>query len=218
MSNKSFSSRPFRKLRKQIEETQAADPPPAPRIRKKDEYTDEDMFSSAMGDVQEIAEFRSLSCERPVSRTLPSSPPRNPDREVLGILAQISSGQRPINLQETQEYVEWINPEYQDNLTQDLHRGVYSVQSFLDLHGFTVPEAEAELEAFLREAFVRGFNCIKIIHGRGLRSPNGPRLKHAIIRRLSGRHRKSIIAFATSPQCDGGLGALYVLLRKKPGA
>jgi DNA-nicking Smr family endonuclease len=69
------------------------------------------------------------------------------------------------------------------------------------------------VEQFLKESMIKGHRCIKIIHGRGLRSPKGPVLKEALIKWLSGRYRKHIIAFVTARQCDGGLGALYILLR-----
>jgi len=39
-------------------------------------------------------------------------------------------------------------------------------------------------------------------------------LKDAVVRRLVGRYRKQVIAFVSARQCDGGLGALYVLLRR----
>ncbi|UCH46386.1 MAG: Smr/MutS family protein [Nitrospiraceae bacterium] len=54
---------------------------------------------------------------------------------------------------------------------------------------------------------------MKIIHGRGLRSPDGPVLKKAVIQWLLTRYRKYIVAFASARQCDGGLGAIYVLFR-----
>jgi DNA-nicking Smr family endonuclease len=54
---------------------------------------------------------------------------------------------------------------------------------------------------------------VKIIHGRGLRSPRGPVLKEKLIKRLSGKYRKHVVAFVTARQCDGGLGALYILLK-----
>jgi DNA-nicking Smr family endonuclease len=69
------------------------------------------------------------------------------------------------------------------------------------------------VEEFLRNALKTSRRCVKIIHGRGLRSPKGPVLKEALIKWLSLRHRKNVIAFVTARQCDGGLGALYVLLR-----
>jgi len=69
------------------------------------------------------------------------------------------------------------------------------------------------VDAFFREAFTQGWRCVKIIHGRGLRSVKGPVLKDAVIRRLLGRWRKQVIGFVSARQCDGGLGALYVMLR-----
>jgi DNA-nicking Smr family endonuclease len=76
-----------------------------------------------------------------------------------------------------------------------------------------VDEAEQELEKYIKESIRKGYRCIKIIHGRGLRSPKGPILKEAVISWLTGRYRKNVIAFVTARQCDGGLGALYILLR-----
>ena len=131
------------------------------------------------------------------------------------ILDEIAGGQRPIHLPDTQEYVEWVHPELRRADLIDLHQGQFSVQAFLDLHGFTVPEAEEELDLFLRESFRKGLTCVKIIHGRGLRSVKGPRIKDAVIRRLLGHFRKDMIAYTSARQCDGGLGALYVLLRKR---
>ena len=139
----------------------------------------------------------------------------DPGREAVAILNEIVGGQRPMHLPDTPEYVEWINPKYADELVAKLHEGHMSVQAFIDLHGCTVPEAEQELESFLQESFNKGLRCVKIIHGRGLRSAKGARLKEAVIKRLSGHFRKDLIAYVTARQCDGGLGALYVLLRKK---
>jgi DNA-nicking Smr family endonuclease len=215
MSNKSFASRPFEKLKKQIERTQGLSSPPPPRKKKKEAYTDEELFSTAMDDVQEIAAFRALSCVQHHPKETVSSERRHPDDEVLAILDEIAGGQRPIHLPDTQEYVEWTNPAYHGTISTKLHHGHFAVQAFLDLHGFTVTEAEAEMEAFLREAFIKGWSCVKIIHGRGLRSVKGPRVKDAVLRRLLGHYRHDIIAYVSARQCDGGLGALYVLLRKK---
>jgi DNA-nicking Smr family endonuclease len=95
----------------------------------------------------------------------------------------------------------------QKEIVRKLHEGQYSVQDILDLHGVIVDEAEQELEKYIKESIRKGYRCIKIIHGRGLRSPKGPILKEAVISWLTGRYRKNVI------QCDGGLGALYILLR-----
>lgn len=211
-----FSSRPFDKLRKTMEQHEAAAAPPPPRRKKKEDYTDEELFSREMDDVLVIEEFRSLTCA-PRPRHRKTAPvPRDPDQEALAELSNITEGLQPIHLPDTQEYVEWIHPAFRDDIIRSLHEGRFSVQACFDLHGCTVPEAEEELDDFITDSLKKGFSCVKIIHGRGLRSVKGDaRLKHAVVKRLSGHFRKDIIAYVTARQCDGGLGALYVLLRKK---
>ncbi len=217
MSPKSatFSVRPFEKLRKKIE-SKSAVPASAPvRQKKKEQFTDEELFSLAMDEVQEIEEFRSLACAHPRKKIASHTGKVDPDREALTILGEIAEGRRPIHLPDTQEYVEWKNPDCRDDIIQILHSGHFSIQSFLDLHGCTVPEAEEELDEFFKESFKKGLRCVKIIHGRGLRSTKGARIKEAVVKRLSGHFRRDIIAYVSARQCDGGLGALYVLLKKK---
>ena len=190
--------------------------PATPCQKKKEDYTDEELFSKEMGDVEEIAEFRSLACaHRRNKEARPEVRRRDPDGEALAILDEITAGRRPINLPDTQEYVEWVNPGHLDTIIPKLHEGLFSVQAFLDLHGCTVAEADAELARFLQESFKKGLRCVKIIYGRGLRSVKGPRIKDLVVKRLSGHYRKDLIAFVTARQCDGGLGALYVLCNKK---
>ncbi len=137
----------------------------------------------------------------------------NREEEAMDTLREIVAGRRAVNLPDTQEYVEWVNEDYRGDIARPLHEGRFSVKDCLDLHGMSVEESEEEVEAFFREAIKRRHKCIKIIHGRGLRSPRGPVLKETLVKRLSGKYRKYLLAFVTARQCDGGLGALYILLK-----
>lgn len=93
-----------------------------------------------------------------------------------------------------------------------LRRGQYAIQATADLHGLTRPEAAAAVRDLLEQADIRGWRCIKIIHGKGLRSPNGrPVLKSRVETAL--RRNDRVLAFATAPPWSGGHGALLVLLR-----
>ncbi len=179
--------------------------------QKVPELSDEDVFFRTMKEVQEIQEFREI----PVYQNTVSLPSeiKSSEREVLTALEDIVKGCRPVNLSDTQEYVQWIDRNYRTEIIENLHRGKYSVQACLDLHGAVVEEAEKEVEDFIGSSVKKGHRCIKIIHGRGLCSPGGPVLKDIVIKRLSGRFRKYVAAFVTARQCDGGLGALYVLLK-----
>lgn len=92
-----------------------------------------------------------------------------------------------------------------------LQRGEFRVEDEIDLHGLVAVEAREALRAFLNEAIRRGLRCVRVIHGKGLRSgPRGPVLKHAVNTWL--RKTGAVLAFASARQVDGGTGAVYVLL------
>jgi DNA-nicking Smr family endonuclease len=210
---KDFTNRPFDKLKKQPDRALSA-APPAPPSPPPAPPADGDLFAHAMSGVREIAGFRVLPCGGGTRREAPDRRKADADADAVAILGQIAEGSLPLNLSDTQEYVEWTNPDRPQGLAGDLHAGRFSVEGSLDLHGATGGEVNDALDAFLAEAARRGWRCVKIIHGRGLRSVNGPVLKDAVVRRLTGKHRKRVIAFVSARQCDGGLGALYVLLQK----
>lgn len=178
---------------------------------KNKNISDEEVFSDAMKQVREIKEFRSLAVRQ--RKVAPPGKKSHPDNEVLTAMREIIAGQRSYRLSDTQEFVEWKNIGYGGDVIRRLHGGKFSVQDCLDLHGLTVGESEEEVRLFLEEAVKRNYCCVKIIHGRGLRSPNGPVLKEPLIKWLSGRYRKHLAAFVTARPCDGGLGALYILLK-----
>jgi DNA-nicking Smr family endonuclease len=60
---------------------------------------------------------------------------------------------------------------------------------------------------------------VLIVHGRGLNSKdNVPVLKERLKSWLAhGSIGKIVLAFTTARACDGGAGALYVLLRRARG-
>lgn len=94
-----------------------------------------------------------------------------------------------------------------------LARGSFSVQSEIDLHGMVIPEAKSALQDFISDCCLRGFTCVRVIHGKGLGSGHrGPVLKGKVNHWL--RRWDDVLAFASARQVDGGTGAVYVLLRK----
>ena len=93
-----------------------------------------------------------------------------------------------------------------------LRRGHWIAQDELDLHGFTSIEARELLVEFLTRCVRRGLRCIRIIHGKGLRSKNRePVLKQKVANWLM--QREEILAFCQARQADGGGGAVVVLLK-----
>src|SRR5579871_599944 len=98
-------------------------------------------------------------------------------------------------------------------LTNRLKRGEFAVGDEIDLHGLSARDARDALRAFLAQAVRRRLGCVRVVHGKGLRSgPGGPVLKHAVNTWL--RRVQAVQAFVSAPQRDGGTGAVYVLLAR----
>ena len=121
-----------------------------------------------------------------------------------------------VEIEYTAEYIEGSVHPHGWLYLDDLRSGRFSVRARLDLHGLNLQDARYVLEEFLFESIRAGFTCVRVIHGRGRHShKHHPILKDNIQRwlctRRMGRH---VIAYTSARRCDGGGGAVYVLLRK----
>jgi DNA-nicking Smr family endonuclease len=86
------------------------------------------------------------------------------------------------------------------------------IQETLDLHGLTGDEAVAETAVFLASCKREGRRCVRIIHGKGLRSPGREPVLKRRIRKLLTR-RDEVLAFVEPRALHGGGGAVVVLLQ-----
>lgn len=98
------------------------------------------------------------------------------------------------------------------DILRKLRRGEWSVQGEIDLHGHTSDEAHDALADFLDDARQRGYRCVRVVHGKGLTSPNRePVLKGKVRQWLS--RWDEVLAYCEAPPHAGGGGAVLVLLR-----
>jgi DNA-nicking Smr family endonuclease len=127
------------------------------------------------------------------------------------------SGEGDFDIQHTDEFVEGAVVGADPELLPKLRGGDFSIQAHFDLHGMTATKAREEVERFILSSVIQGLRCVLIIHGRGLNSRDQmPVLKERMRSWLKrGRLKHLVLAFATAQPCDGGAGAMYVLLRKR---
>ena len=116
---------------------------------------------------------------------------------------------------QTGEELLFLRPGYQKRTLRRLRRGNFSATGTVDLHHMNVATAKQVLLDFLDHALARQLSCVRIIHGKGLRSKNLPRLKMMTNRVL--RKHPRVVAFASCRPVDGGTGATDVLLSTRPG-
>jgi DNA-nicking Smr family endonuclease len=113
---------------------------------------------------------------------------------------------------ESGEELVFLRSGLQSQVLRKLRRGHWVTQGELDLHGCTLAEAKPELIRFLERARKNGMRCVRIVHGKGLRSRNRePVLKNNVANWLM--QRDEILAFCQAKAADGGSGAMVVLLK-----
>jgi DNA-nicking Smr family endonuclease len=173
------------------------------------------LFRKAMEGVTPIS--RDNYVERIFQIELPESPRNREDAETLKKLTELIKFGKGFNVADTPEYVEGTGYNVHPEVARRLHRGDYSIQAFVDLHGLVVENAKEVFEKFLKWAVTTNKTGVLVIHGRGLSSPSEPILKKKVIEWLTqGPWRKWVIAYSSARICDGGAGATYVLLRPRP--
>ncbi len=142
---------------------------------------------------------------------------RNPESEVLARLQNLVQHGQGFVISDTPEYMEGTGYGVNVEIARRLHRGVFSVQDYIDLHGLVVKDAKEAFDEFLEQSLIWDKRMLLVIHGRGLSSPAEPVLKIKVKEWLTtGPWRKWVMAFASARACDGGAGATYVLLRQRP--
>ena len=116
------------------------------------------------------------------------------------------------SLLDTDADLSYRRPGVGPDVPQKLRRGVWSIQSQVDLHGLRSDDAREALGKFIRNAHKQGIRCIRVVHGKGLGSPGkAPVLKDKVRRWLV--QKSEVLCFVQAPPMQGGKGALLVLLQ-----
>lgn len=83
----------------------------------------------------------------------------------------------------------------------------------IDLHGLRVEDALFQLKLFVKDCFNNNLKVVKIIHGKGLHSSGGPKLKKAVKNWLKNEGKAYISFYKTATPKHGGTGAIIVWLK-----
>lgn len=167
------------------------------------------LFRDAVADVQPSRAPDRAMLVKPRPKPIPSQSLRD-DREVLK--EALSDPLPGADEFETSETSVFVRPGLPRNVVRRLRNGHWSVRCELDLHGHTTDEARTELVEFIHRARQIGERCVRIIHGKGLRSQTGePVLKQKVRHWLM--QKDEILAFVEAAPAQGGSGAVIVLLK-----
>jgi DNA-nicking Smr family endonuclease len=220
-SNSSGIFKPFKNL-KALLESKSFELQPAPSIAPSESNAAQSdcrlehlIFKEAMSDVKKISRTN-CAVPAPLTQATPVSVEDSADENVAQLKNLVKYGTGFV-VSLTPEYLEGIANGVNPEIARRLHRGDFSIQSYIDLHGLRVHEAHKAFDDFLNKSVIADKRAVLIIHGRGLSSPAEPVLKSKVYLWLTtSPWHKWVIAFTSARLCDGGTGASYVLLRQKP--
>ena len=109
-------------------------------------------------------------------------------------------------------------------LTEDIKS--IKLSRTLDLHGFSLEEANKKVESFLNTCFKQGVSKVVIVTGKGLHSQNEKDpytskkfgiLKYSVPEFITNNSElmKKIKSISDASVKEGGTGAFYIFLKKK---
>jgi DNA-nicking Smr family endonuclease len=186
-------------------------------MAKADDPDDEDLFAQAMQDVAPISKGRAQIGKTGVEVTEAHLQRRD---AALGLndnrvdpnfltLGEVKPRQ-PI------EYLEWKKVGVQNAVFDRLRRGGYAIEASLDLHRKTVKEARTLVFNFLQMASAKDQRNLLISPGKGEFSKTPGRLKSYVAHWLE--QHPEVMAFCSAQKQHGGVGAVYVMVRKSPAS
>ncbi len=171
--------------------------------------SDSELFRQAVGPVRPVNDDRTSSRPAP-----PTPEPQQTRASEARVSDELLTMQDALFRVETGEEISHLKAGLQSRVLRRLRRGQYAVGGELDLHQLDEITARQVIKEFLQQAHEHRVNCVKIIHGKGLRSQDGPVLKNLVNAYL--RRRSDVLAFTSARSNDGGTGSVYVLLDALP--
>lgn len=167
---------------------------------------DRDLFTQAIGAVRPL---KHGGAER--DRPRPAPEPVQSRRDEASVVGELIDSEIDPAVVEVGEELSYLKEGHSPLLLRKLKRGQFSIADEIDLHQMTQAVAREAIVRFLAESRRDRRLCVKIIHGKGLRSRNeGPVLKRLVDGLL--RRRADVLAFASAKANQGGTGAVIVLL------
>ncbi len=178
---------------------------------KSEKKNDSDLklFQKAMADVSPLGPENRIN---PVAKRPPAIARRQVFDEESVLEESLQAFPSSVEI-EPGENLLFLRPGYQKRILRRLRKGHFGTADTIDLHHMTQQTASQVLLDFIGRSVQSGFSCVRIIHGKGLRSTGKPVLK--IMTNNTLVTHSQVIAFSSCRPANGGAGAVDVLLVSK---
>lgn len=156
-----------------------------------------------------------------VTKRVDSQKPAVPEPSVIHRRQMAVKLEKPSQNHLTEEIIDLVHPldvlEYRTDgvsigVFRNLKRGQYAIDARLDLHRKKMHQAREEVFQFIRDCRKYDIRCAIILHGKGELSEPKAFLKSCVNTWL--KQIPEVMAFHSAQKHQGGVGALYVLIKK----
>jgi DNA-nicking Smr family endonuclease len=185
--------------------------PATPEPRSAEVADEEALLREALKGVAPLRDSGKASTRPPPPPPIPVQALREDEQVLHDSLSDLT----PVEVgTETGEELVFLRPGLSNQVLRKLRRGFWATQDQLDLHGLRTDEARQLMVDFLNAALKHGMRCVRVVHGKGLRSVNAqPVLRAKVGKWLA--QRDEVLAFVQARPEDGGSGAVMILLKAK---
>jgi len=166
---------------------------------------DTDLFSQAMQDVKPLTSDKASLKKKP-------SPIKK--REQVS-RQKISDTLSDEFIPDCEDFLEFMRPGVQKSYLKQIRNGKIDIQDHIDLHGYRRDDARRTLLSFLDHAQQQSYKLVRIVHGKGYHSDDSQPVLKAMVNKWL-QNIPEVLAFVSATARDGGTGAVYVLLKKRP--
>ena len=176
--------------------------------------SDNDLFAQEMGDVTPLQQDKA---EVVGKKDVTISHDVRRQAAVTDSMALDPLSSRSVRDVAPHDIVSFKRPGVQDGVFRKLRLGKYTIDARLDLHRMTVEEARVALYKFIKECMEYDLRSVILLHGKGDREEG----RKAILKSHSVHwleEMDEVMAFHSALKHHGGVGALYILLRKSDRA
>src|SRR5206468_2227846 len=157
--------------------------PPGEDAKRESDFAQ--AFREAVRDVRPLPPPNRIEPMRERPRPVPIKRMED-EQAVLADLARLAHGGAAYALDdiEIEDDAVYLRPGLPRDILRKLRRTHWVIQDHLDLHGLNTEQAAFATGEFLVECRRSGFRCVRIIHGKGLRSRNREPVLKSRIRKL----------------------------------
>jgi DNA-nicking Smr family endonuclease len=174
-----------------------------------DHDDDANLFRDAIGRVRPLSRERDALPARP----RPAPEPEQSRLDEARVRDELLTHAIDLGAIELGDEISYLKQGQPTRLLQKLRRGQFSVRAEIDLHEMSVAVAREAVRQFIDDCRRHDELCVRIVHGKGLRSKaHGPVLKQMTDTLL--RRRADVLAFTSARPAQGGTGAVIVLLQR----